>query len=121
MRNPSRWPKKAVRCFPSSFRRQNEAVGTELAAMLKRMTGAEFAIETSAEPHGIYLGLNDDARMPSRKREEYTLRSEKGCCDSCSTPRRWSMRCGICCIAWLSAVLSGQDVGDRAADAFAEH
>ena len=56
---------------------QTRPLGAELAAMLKRMTGAEFAIETSAEPHGIYLGLKSTP-CAITEREDYTMRSEKG-------------------------------------------
>ncbi|MFN0079330.1 MAG: DUF4838 domain-containing protein [Prosthecobacter sp.] len=51
-------------------------MGAELAAMLKRITGAEFAIETSTEPRGIFLGLNTTQHTIT-EREDYTMRSEK--------------------------------------------
>lgn len=54
-----------------------KAVANELAEMLQRITGAEFAIESSVEPHGLFLGIE----FPDRginAREDYTIRSEKG-------------------------------------------
>lgn len=59
---------------------QNETVkppADELAAMLGRITGAQFEMQTSAEPRGIFLGIA--AGEPSlEQREDYTMRSEKG-------------------------------------------
>jgi hypothetical protein len=55
---------------------QTQSIGTELAGMLKRITGAEFTIEISTEPHGIYLGLNT-ASHAITEREDYSIRSEK--------------------------------------------
>ncbi len=55
----------------------------ELAAMLKRIAGAEFAVQSSAEPRGIVLGTATDFSSllkPSSAitdRENYILRSEK--------------------------------------------
>ena len=52
-------------------------VANELATMLRRITGAEFAIQSSVEPHGIFLGVE----FPDRginAREDYTIRSGKG-------------------------------------------
>jgi hypothetical protein len=56
----------------------------ELAVMLKRITGAEFAIQPSAKPEGIVFGTAADFAdllKPSiaiTDRENYLLRSEKG-------------------------------------------
>jgi len=49
---------------------------TELATMLRRITGAEFEIQTAAEAKGIHLEL---ATTPTtlQNREDYTLRTEK--------------------------------------------
>lgn len=55
---------------------QTKKIAAELATMLKRITGAEFTIKNSTEPHGICLGLNT-APHAITERENYTLRSEK--------------------------------------------
>jgi len=49
---------------------------TELTAMLQRITGAAFQIESSKEPRGLFLGL-EDASPALTKREDYTLLSRK--------------------------------------------
>ena len=49
----------------------------QLAEMLQRITGAEFAIELSAEPRGLFLAL-DGPEPATTEREDYTMRSETG-------------------------------------------
>lgn len=58
---------------------QNEELrpaAVELAEMLRRITGAAFAIESAKEPRGLFLGLVPGAAAIT-EREDYTLRSDK--------------------------------------------
>lgn len=58
---------------------QNEQLkpaAEELAAMLERITGAKFEIQSSREPRGLFLGLSA-GEAPLTEREDYTMRSEK--------------------------------------------
>jgi hypothetical protein len=53
-----------------------QPIASELATILNRITGADFQIESSASPRGIYLGIKA-ASQAITDRENYTLRSEK--------------------------------------------
>ncbi len=55
---------------------QTKASGAELAAMLKRITGADFSIESSLVPRCIELAINP-APHAVTERENYTLRTGK--------------------------------------------
>ena len=55
---------------------ESRPAATELRAMLQRVTGAEFTIETSTEPRGLFLALEESAPSMT-EREDYTMRSEK--------------------------------------------
>ena len=48
----------------------------DLAAMLERITGAKFEIESSKEPRGLFLGLTA-GEVPPTERDDYTMKSGK--------------------------------------------
>lgn len=55
---------------------QTLSIGTELASMLKRITGADFPVENTAGQRGIHLRVSAAAH-PITEREDYTIRTER--------------------------------------------